>query len=157
MMNPDNFLLTFMLSLFRKNMTTLESITHSYPTSLLSSLPSNHNTSLSSAPATAPNLSYKQRQSLSRRAQEINVYDLGWRRNLKQVFFGGHNRHRDRGLDLGDGGRCEDEDKRVTIGMVLGAMWPTKIGYDQYVHFPPFPFLLSLSLSSLHLLKPELT
>ncbi|OXC85204.1 vacuolar protein [Cryptococcus neoformans] len=115
-----------------ENMTTLESITHSYPTSLLSPLPPSHDTSPSSPFPSASKLPYKQRQSLSRKAQAINVYDLGWRRNLKQVFFASHSNHRARGPDHpGDGRRCEDANKRMTIGMILGAMWPTNIGYDQ--------------------------
>lgn len=144
-----------MLSL-RENMTTLESITHSYPTSLLSSLPPSHDTSPFSPSPSASKLPYKQRQSLARKAQAINVYDLGWRRNLKQVFFASHSNHRARGPGRpgdghpGDGHRCEDADKRATIGVILGAMWPTKIGYDQYVPFCPS---LSLSLSTLHNLE----
>ncbi|KIR97642.1 vacuolar protein [Cryptococcus deuterogattii 2001/935-1] len=112
------------------NMTTLESITHSYPTSLLFSLPLRPAPPSHSHSPSRQKLSYKERQSLSQKAQGINVYGLGWRRNLKEVFFGNDdNRHR--GSDLGHGGWDEDNDKRVTIGMILGAMWPSKIGYDK--------------------------
>ncbi|KAE8540280.1 hypothetical protein D1P53_003224 [Cryptococcus gattii VGV] len=112
------------------NMTTLESITHSYPRSLLPSLPLHPDPPSHSHSPSRQKLSYKERQSLSQRVQGINIYDLGWRHNLKEVFFG-NDSHRHRGSDLGDGGWDEDNDKRVTIGMTLGAMWPSKIGYDK--------------------------
>lgn len=121
-------------------MTTLESITHSYPASLLPSLPLHPDPPFHFHSPSRQKLSYKERQSLSQKAQGINIYDLGWRRNLKEAFFG-NDSHRHRGSDLGDGGWDEDNDKRVTIGMALGAMWPTKIGYDKYVSFLLFgPF-----------------
>nr|KIR44131.1 hypothetical protein I312_06664 [Cryptococcus bacillisporus CA1280] len=107
------------------NMTALESITHSYPASLLPSLPLHPDLPFHSHPPSRQSYHTKNVQT----AQGINVYDLGWRRNLKEVFFG-NDSHRHRGSDLGDGGWDEDNDKRVTIGMALGAMWPSKIGYD---------------------------
>ncbi|KAL0243393.1 hypothetical protein I308_105357 [Cryptococcus tetragattii IND107] len=112
------------------NMTTLESITHSYSVSFLPSLPLHPDRPSHSHSPSRQKLSYKERQFLSQKAQGINVYDLGWRRNLKEAFFG-NDSHRHHGSDLDDGGWDEDNDKRVTIGMALGAMWPSKMGYDK--------------------------
>lgn len=121
-------------------MTTLESITHSYSVSFLPSLPLHPDRPSHSHSPSRQKLSYKERQFLSQKAQGINVYDLGCRRNLKEAFFG-NDSHRHHGSDLDDGGWDEANDKRVTIGMALGAMWPSKMGYDKYASFLLFgPF-----------------
>ncbi|WVQ84850.1 hypothetical protein IAT38_007007 [Cryptococcus sp. DSM 104549] len=101
------------------NMTTLENITHAYPTALFDELPTSH----AAPPSTSPTGSYsaasrpspprwksdhlltrRERQRLRWEAREINVYDLGWRRNLFDLFFRG--------------------ESRVTAWGVVRAVWP---------------------------------
>lgn len=64
-------------------MTTLENITHSYPSALL---PDNPDTPQSWKPDHL--LTRLERYRLRREASEINVYNLGWRRNLRGLLIG---------------------------------------------------------------------
>nr|ODN93332.1 hypothetical protein L203_00603 [Cryptococcus depauperatus CBS 7841] len=77
------------------NMTTLENITHSYPTALLDIplSPSEEGVILSPFGQKTEwkpdhKLTRRERLHLRYEAQEINVYDLGVCRNLRELFFG---------------------------------------------------------------------
>ncbi|ODN79254.1 hypothetical protein L202_03269 [Cryptococcus amylolentus CBS 6039] len=106
------------------NQTTLENITHSYPSALLD-LPSPHSPSSPSSSSPQPGdrntsssrqsypepgrwkpdhmLTRRERERLRHDAKEINVYDLGWRKNLRRVFFG---------------------EEEVGVWGILAALWP---------------------------------
>ncbi len=65
-------------------MTTLENLTHSYPSALLPDSPE------PSERKWKPEhmLTRMERYRLRHEASEINVYDLGWRRNLRGLLVG---------------------------------------------------------------------
>ncbi|WVQ75712.1 hypothetical protein IAR50_005342 [Cryptococcus sp. DSM 104548] len=104
------------------NQTTLENITHSYPSALFD-LPPSQLTPFPSSPRTPGRPSYsssrpvpqpprwrpdhmltrRERERLRYEAKKIDVYDLGWRKNLKSVFLG---------------------DEVVSVWSILKAMWP---------------------------------
>ncbi|GAA5916495.1 hypothetical protein JCM6882_001739 [Rhodosporidiobolus microsporus] len=89
------------LYLASKNRTTIEAMEHPTTISPISPAPpsSTHPSPSdpsaaaqalhSSSPRPALQLSYKQRHRLARAAREYNIYDLGWRENLRQVFANG--------------------------------------------------------------------
>ena len=73
------------------NITTLENMTHSYPSALLLEASGGVSSSRSAANGNGtwkPDhlLTRQERSRLRREARDINVYDLGWRRNLQSVF-----------------------------------------------------------------------
>ena len=76
-------------------MTTLENLTYSYPSVLLSDSQSNDTSGSSSRHgsqmAWKPDhlLTRDERNRLRRDARSINVYDRGWRRNLDSIFGSG--------------------------------------------------------------------
>ncbi|GAA5906308.1 hypothetical protein JCM5296_000311 [Sporobolomyces johnsonii] len=80
------------LYLAASNRTTIEAMEP--PTSFTSTLPPSHLVPSSSSPAStsirrlAAQLSPKQRHRLSRATRDLNVYDLGWKENLRLVFGG---------------------------------------------------------------------
>ncbi|WRT64957.1 uncharacterized protein IL334_001898 [Kwoniella shivajii] len=81
------------------NQTTLENITHAYPSALLDQIPKDAQWKADHL------LTRSERNRLRWEAREINVYDLGWKTNLKNLFFG--------------------EDQPITLIGVIGALWPT--------------------------------
>ncbi|WWD22188.1 hypothetical protein CI109_106679 [Kwoniella shandongensis] len=89
------------------NQTTLENITHSYPSVLLDIPPSptNGHDTLQWKPDHM--LTRWERQRLRHEARDINVYDLGWRRNLKTIFVAN-----------------ADSDERLGMRRFLRAVWP---------------------------------
>ncbi|WWC87072.1 uncharacterized protein L201_001958 [Kwoniella dendrophila CBS 6074] len=82
------------------NQTTLENITHSYPSALLDEIPKGAQWKADHL------LTRSERNRLKWEAREINVYDLGWRKNLKNLFFGSDHR-------------------RISIIRMFGTLWPT--------------------------------
>nr|XP_018265517.1 uncharacterized protein I303_01883 [Kwoniella dejecticola CBS 10117]OBR87675.1 hypothetical protein I303_01883 [Kwoniella dejecticola CBS 10117] len=93
-------LVVFHWYLALSNQTTLENITHAYPAALLDEVPQN-----TQAQWKADHLLTRdERRRLKHQAREINVYDLGWRKNLKNLFFG--------------------EGRGVTVIGIIGAFWP---------------------------------
>ncbi|EIW68828.1 hypothetical protein TREMEDRAFT_63293 [Tremella mesenterica DSM 1558] len=106
--------------LMSRNKTTLEDITHSFPTALLPALSfpphSNHLDQFQNRVTTNMSgyqvpkwrsehiMTQSERRRLRREAGKINVYDLGWRENIKSVFF--------------------RSDKKVTWWAVARAIWP---------------------------------
>ncbi|OCF37477.1 hypothetical protein I316_00601 [Kwoniella heveanensis BCC8398] len=65
------------------NQTTLENITHSHPSALLDAPPKGKTWKADHL------LTRSERFRLREEAREINVYDLGWKRNLKDLLIGG--------------------------------------------------------------------
>ncbi|WWC67771.1 uncharacterized protein I206_101683 [Kwoniella pini CBS 10737] len=92
-------LVVFHWYLTLNNQTTLENITHAYPSALLDEIPKDVQWKADYL------LTRDERRRLKFEAREINVYNLGWRKNLKNLFLG--------------------EDTDITILGVLGAFWPT--------------------------------
>ncbi|WVF69853.1 hypothetical protein IAT40_004634 [Kwoniella sp. CBS 6097] len=68
------------------NQTTLENITHSYPSALLDTPPKGRSWKADHL------LTRAERFRLREEAREINVYDLGWKRNLRDLMIGGEGR-----------------------------------------------------------------
>ena len=66
------------------NMTTLENLTHSYPSALLPDSPG----TMTRTWKPDHLLTRSERYRLRVEASEINVYDLGWRRNLRNLLLG---------------------------------------------------------------------
>ncbi|KAK6903917.1 hypothetical protein I203_107428 [Kwoniella mangroviensis CBS 8507] len=92
-------LVVFHWYLTLNNQTTLENITHSYPSALLDGIPKGAQWKADHL------LTRSERNRLRWEAREINVYDLGWRKNLKILFLG--------------------EERDITMLGVIQALWPT--------------------------------
>nr|XP_019047369.1 hypothetical protein I302_03982 [Kwoniella bestiolae CBS 10118]OCF26299.1 hypothetical protein I302_03982 [Kwoniella bestiolae CBS 10118] len=92
-------LVVFHWYLTLNNQTTLENITHSYPSALLDEIPRGAQWKADHL------LTRSERNRLKWEAREINVYDLGWRKNVKNMFFG--------------------EDGHITVMSAIMALWPT--------------------------------
>ncbi|WWD00394.1 hypothetical protein V866_007306 [Kwoniella sp. B9012] len=92
-------LVVFHWYLTLNNQTTLENITHSYPSALLDEIPKGAQWKADHL------LTRSERNRLKWEAREINVYDLGWRKNTKTLFLG--------------------EEKDMTLLGVTQALWPT--------------------------------
>ncbi|KAK8846875.1 hypothetical protein IAR55_005965 [Kwoniella newhampshirensis] len=91
------------------NQTTLENITHSYPSVLLDIVPDDSH-------QWKPDhlLTRREKQKLRYEAREINVYDMGWRKNLSVLFLG-----------------QSAASKQGWWGKIARAMWPVNRKDDQ--------------------------
>jgi len=68
------------------NKTTLEDITHAYPSALIED--QRHSTDRQSEWRGDHLLSRPERVRLRQEASQLNVYDLGWRRNIEDILLG---------------------------------------------------------------------
>lgn len=102
------------------NLTTLEHMTHTYPHWLMSALdgsappqPESQSEPPSVPFASADDhlLSRSDRHRLRRQARDLNVWDLGWRRNLRTLF-------------IGPVGSLQDPTGPVRVLDVLLGLWP---------------------------------
>lgn len=102
------------------NLTTLEHMTHTYPHWLMAELDGSaphSSTNLAdprSASFSSANdhlLSRSDRHRLRRQARDVNVWDLGWRRNLRILF-------------VGPTGSFQDQPGPVRVMNILRGLWP---------------------------------
>lgn len=77
-------------------MTTLEQISHTYPSALLPVRPAASDTGTTPLSTWKPDhlLTRAERHRLFDEARNINVYDIGWRKNILQVLVGDVSRSR---------------------------------------------------------------
>lgn len=95
---------------YSSNKTTLEDITHTFPTALIGSEATQfvqwRGDHL---------LGRDERVGLRNEASALNVYDMGWRRNLKSIF-------------------CPDQ--QISIRVISLCLWPPARPRDRYVSRP---------------------